>query len=472
MKHQYNGSGGSGAGWFLALMVVGTMLAAPGRLRAAEVDGWSMAAEILERIQAPTFPGRIIDLRAHGAKGDAMTDCRPAFQAAIDACSAAGGGRVLVPAGVYLCNGPIHLRSDVELHLVEGATILFGTNPDDYLVGDADKGGGVLVRWEGTRCYNYSPLIYAHGQRNIAITGRGIIDGQTGKGWAQWKKLQGPAQKALRAMGAQGTPIEQRILGRERYLRPTLVGIYESQNVLIEGVTIKSSPFWTIHPVACTNVIVRGVRVQPGTTNDDGVNPESCTDVLIEDCTFDTRDDNIAIKSGRDNDAWPAAGGRPSQNIIIRRCTFTRGNPGGISFGSEMSGGVRNIFVEDCTMERVGYAIYAKSNPDRGGFVENVRVRNLTVNQCQILLRAEMDYKNVTAGDHPPTFGGFHLEGVTCRTASRTAIDCSGLAAAPIRGITLRNITVESTPAPLKTINVQGLRMVEVRINGQTLDNN
>ncbi len=436
---------------------------------AAEMQGWAAVPEILKRINAPSFPSRDFDVSAYGARGDSATNCYPAFKAAIDACAAAGGGRVIVPAGTYLSNGPVHLKSNVNFHVAEGATILFGTNPDDYLVGDPAKGGGVLVRWEGTRCYNYSPLIYAYRQRNVAVTGKGTIDGQTSKGWAEWKRKQGPDQTSLRQAGLVGKPIEERLYGRGHFLRPSLLQTYECENVLIEGITVKASPFWNIHPVACTNVTVRGVTVQPGTTNDDGVNPESCTDVLIERCVLDTRDDNIAIKSGRDNDGWAAAGGRPSSNIIIRDCTFLRGKPGGVSIGSEMSGGVRNIYVEDCTMNRVAYAFYVKGNPERGGFVENFWARNVQITTCETLLKCEMDYKNVKVGDYPPVFRGFHLENVHCKNATKVAVDCSGLTNQTLQNITLKNVTIDATPSPLKVAHIENFKLERVTANGESL---
>lgn len=450
----------------LPLLILALLLA-PSTLLAADAPGWDQVPEILKRIVPPTFHDRDVDVTAHGAKGDGTTDCRPAFKAAVEACAKAGGGRVVVPAGKYLSNGPIHLLSNVNLHLAEGATILFGTNPDDYLVGDAARGGGVFVRWEGTRCFNYSPLIYAYKQKNIAVTGRGTIDGQTGKGWAAWKAQQGPDQKALREMGAKGTPLDQRLFGRGHFLRPSMVQPNECENVLIEGVTLKASPFWTVHPVACRNVTVRGIRVSFGTTNDDGCDPESCTDVLIEGCTFETRDDNIAIKAGRDNDAFPEAGGRPCENIIIRKCTFARGNPGGVAIGSEMSGGVRGVFVDDCRMEQVGVALYAKSNPERGGFIENVFFRNVAVAACQSLLKCEMDYKGVRKGPYPPAFRNFSIENVTVKAAARTAIECVGLEAGPIENVVLKNVTVDAAAEALKSANVKGLRLEGVKVGGK-----
>jgi len=431
--------------------------------------GWEDLPAILARIKTPVFPDRDFDVTKFGARGDGATDCRKAIGEAIDACAKAGGGRVVVPAGHYVCNGPIHLRSNVNLHVAKAAAILFGTNPDDYLVGDAAHAGCVLVMWEGTRCYNYSPLIYAFQQSNIAVTGEGTLDGQCGKGWAAWRKQQGPAQKKMREMNHAGVPVEQRIFGKGNFIRPALLEPYECTGVLIEGVTVKDSPFWTIHPTRCANVTVRGVTSTGNTWNDDGCNPESCTDVLIEGCTFDTRDDNIAIKAGRDNDGWAANGGRPCENIIIRNCHFRRGAPGGVSVGSEMSGDVRNVFVEKCTMGRVERPFCLKANPDRGGVIENFRAREVRIDECECLLRIEMNYKNQTTGAYPPVFREIHIENVTC-TKAKTVFHGVGLPGHPVQKVSLKNVTVASCEVPLKTENVAGLRLDNVKVNGQSVN--
>jgi polygalacturonase len=170
-------------------------------------------AEILRRIRPPAFPDRTFDVLRFGAKGDGATDCRAAFARAIEECGRSGGGTVLIPSGTFLTNGPIHLTSNVNLHVAEGAKVLFGVNPEDYLP-------AVLTRWEGVRCYNYSPLIYCYRQKNVAITGRGVLDGQTRLFWSKWKQKQTPDQEALRAMGARREPIERRVFGHDHYLRP------------------------------------------------------------------------------------------------------------------------------------------------------------------------------------------------------------------------------------------------------------
>jgi polygalacturonase len=437
-------------------------------LGGATPAGWDQVPQILARIQAPTFSGRVFDVTAFGAVGDGATDSRGAILKAIQAAADSGGGRVVVPAGNFLSNGPIHLKSNIDLHLAEGCKLLFGTNPDDYLVGDPARGGGVIVRWESTRCYNYSPMIYAHKQRNIAISGRGVLDGQSGKFWSAWKKQQTPGSDRLRDMSRRGVPIDERIFGRGSFLRPSLVELVECEKVLIEGLTLQNSPFWTVHPVFCTNVTIRGLTIRPGNTNDDGCDPDSCTDVLIEGCTFTTNDDNIAIKAGRDRDGWAENGGKPSQNIIIRDCTFLRGRPGGVSIGSEMSGDVRNIFVENCTMKKVDRAFYIKSNPDRGGVVEQIWIRDVTIAETNVLLKMEMNYKGLTKGAHMPTFRKVVLERIQCQSAVNL-IDVQGLAASPVRDITIREVTAAANKTPLILAYAEAIQLDRVTANGKSV---
>jgi polygalacturonase len=213
-----------------------TLMGAAMALRAQSSDGWEMVPRILARIQPPRFPDRDLDIRRHGAVGDGKTDCRDAIAKAIAECFASGGGRVVAPAGTWLSNGPIHPAGNVNSHLEEGCTVRFGTNPAAYLP-------TVLVRWEGTRCHNYSPLIYAYRQQNIAITGRGVFDGQATQFWQEWKRKQTSDQEALRKMGMELTPLEKRTFGAGHYLRPGMFQAYDCRNLLIEGVTFQNSPF-------------------------------------------------------------------------------------------------------------------------------------------------------------------------------------------------------------------------------------
>ncbi len=428
----------------------------------ARMSGQSQTVpDILGRIQPPQFANRNFDIRKYGAAGDGKTDSRQAIARAIEDCHATGGGRVIVPMGEYLSNGPIKLASNVNLHLEKGATILFGTNPADYLP-------TVRVRWESTRCYNYSPLVYAFQQENIAITGGGTLDGQAQLFWSEWKGKQAPDQNTLRQMGADRVPVERRQFGEGHYLRPALCEFYDCRNVLVEGVTLKRSPFWTLHPVFCTNVIIRGIHVLPGTTNDDGCDPDSCRDVLIEDCTFDTADDNISIKAGRDRDAW---GDRACENVIIRRCHGIKTGANAFTIGSEISGDVRNVFITDCKAGEVhNNLLHIKSNTDRGGTVENVWARGITADRCRNCIQLETDYKGVADHAYPSQYRNLHFEDISCRIAERSGISSMGIAAKPIVGVYFKDIIIERAAKEFEIANTRQLEMQNVRINGRAVN--
>src|SRR5690348_8231038 len=238
--------------------------------------GWDLVPGILARIKPPTFPNRDFDITRYGAVGDGHTDCSTAFRQAIDACNRAGGGRVVVPAGRFL-TGPIHLKSNVNLHVTKDATVLFTTDTNAYLP-------QVLTRFESTELMGYSPFIYALDQENIAVTGEGTLDGQASdENWWAWKGQRGrttgtqtPARDRLVAMAEQGVPVAQRVFGEGDYLRPNFIQPYRCRNVLIEGVRIRNSPMWEINPTLCTNVTVRGVHISSHGPNNDGCDPDSC----------------------------------------------------------------------------------------------------------------------------------------------------------------------------------------------------
>lgn len=291
------------------------------------------------------------------------------IQEAVSACGEAGGGRVIIRAGEWK-TGPIHFRSNVELHMEEGAVVEFSDRFEDYLP-------VVFTRHEGKECYNYSPLIYADGCEHIAITGKGTLIGN-GQKWWPWFKLQKAASKELTDAEYNGIPVEQRVYGTEEAaLRTSFIQPVRCKDVFLEDFTIKDGPMWTIHPVYCEDVTVRNVNVSTHGPNTDGCNPDSCRNVLIEGCTFDTGDDCIAINSGLNEDGWRV--GRPCENIEIRNCVMNGGH-GAVVIGSGMSGGVRNVYAHDCKINGTMWGIRLKSINGRGGYVENVRCENMEIN--------------------------------------------------------------------------------------------
>jgi polygalacturonase len=441
------------------------------RRASAADDPWALHAQILKRIQAPKFPAKDFAVSKYGAKGDGKTDCSEAIRKAIEDAARAGGGRVIVPAGVYM-SGAIHLKNNVNLVVEKGATIKFYTEPKYYPI--------VLTRFEGMECMNYSALIYALDQTNIAVTGEGTLDGQSDQEhWWPWKgnarggwKQGTPNQLAARAklveMGEAGVPVEKRVMGDGACLRPMFVQPYRCTNFLIEGVTITNSPMYEVHPVLSTNVIVRNVKISSHGPNNDGCDPESSRDVLIEGCTFDTGDDCIAIKSGRNGDGRRVH--TPSENIIVQNCVMKDGH-GGVTMGSECSGGIRNVFAQDCQMDSpvLERVLRFKDNAMRGGVIEHVYMRNVQAGQVSgPAIDVDFLYEEGEKGPFTPVVRDVEVVNVTVKKCA-SAWSLRGFKNAPVRDVRISKCTFENTSRANVAENVEGLVVRDTTVNGKVV---
>ena len=376
---------------------------------------------IEQSIKAPTFPEKDFLITKYGAKTtNSAVQNQKAINKAIATCSKKGGGRVIVPSGTFV-TGAITLLSHVNLVVEKDAVLKFAFEPDLYPI--------VPTRWEGIDCRNLSPCIYAYKQTDIAVTGEGTIDGSGANDtWWPWNgnprfgfkegmiSQRGGSRARLLKNAEDGVPMDQRIFTKEDGLRPQLINFYLCENILMENLTLLNSPFWVIHPLLSKNITVRGMKIINDGPNGDGCDPESCDGVLIENCFFNTGDDCIAIKSGRNNDGrlWD----KPSENIIIRNCEMKNGH-GGVVIGSEISGGCRNVYAENNVMDspELERVVRIKTNTCRGGVIENINARNIKVGVCkESVLKINLDYepKEICCRGFVPTVRNVNIENITC----------------------------------------------------------
>lgn len=379
---------------------------------------------IEQSIQLPKIAERQFLITSFGAKTTATAaQNQKAINKVISLVSKKGGGKVIIPKGTWN-TGAIELKSHVNLVLEEGATLHFAFEPKLYPL--------VRTSWEGLACWNYSPCIYAYKATDIAITGKGTIDGGGNNDtfW-QWngsprfgykegvtkesQKL-GSRSKLLK-MAEDGVPFDERKFGMGYGLRPQLVNMLHCERILIKDVKMINSPFWVIHPLLSKNITVDGVYVWNEGPNGDGCDPEACENVLIQNCVFHTGDDCIAIKSGRNNDGrlW----NQPSKNIIIRNCKMEDGH-GGVVIGSEISGGCENVYAENCVMDspHLERILRIKTNNCRGGQVQNINMRNVVVGQCkEAVVKINLDYerKEICYRGFEPIVNNVNVENVTCQ---------------------------------------------------------
>lgn len=424
--------------------------------RPSEIESITAPFEMPQLVK-PQFPDKIFNILKFGAKGDGITKNTKAFQKAIEACSAAGGGRVLVPSGKWL-TGAIHLKSNVNLHFEEGAELHFSTDPEDYLP-------VVFTRWAGFEVYNYSPLIYANGCENIAITGPGKLFGY-GEAWWDWtKRGENTAKFIYENQILKNVLPEKRKFGTPiAGLRPQFISPINCKNILFEGFTVSSpGPFWTFDIIYCENVIVRGLHLETvGGPNTDGINLNSTKNALVEYCYINAGDDCIALKSGLNEDGWRV--GRPTENVVIRKITGGKTH-GGIVIGSDMSGDVRNIYANDCYFNGAQIGIRLKSNASRGGIVENIYYENIRmkniVNEAIII---ETDYGAYMASENGkafPVFRDIKFSNITCNGAGM-AVTMQGTVHQPVENITLENIAIKADGG-MKFNWVNGLKLINVQ---------
>lgn len=437
----------------LPALLLALCLAGPATAQSTDSD-WAMADRIVAEIQPPRIPAREVRVRG---PSDGKADARPAILAAIDKASRAGGGRVTLGPGVWFSKGPVRLESRIDLHLEAGATLLFSPDPADYLP-------AVKTRWEGTEVLTYSPLIYAADVEDVAVTGPGVIDGNATSGFHGWAKLAEPDFQRLRKMGFDGAPLAQRTFGPGTHLRPPLIQVFGARRVRLEGYTARNSPFWVNHIVYADQVTVRGLRVESLFANNDGVDIDSSSHVLVEDSVFRTGDDSVVVKSGRDLDGRTI--GRPSEYVVVRRNDM--GGEDGIALGSEMSGGIRHVFFTDNVLRKGVSAIRFKANLDRGGTVEHVRVRNMAVEDFENLIWFQLNYPGELGGAFPSTYRDVVFEGLKVQNVG-TVFQAHGPAAAPLDGVVLKDITIASAKTGFVLENVRNLRVENVTVGGKPL---
>jgi hypothetical protein len=419
--------------------------------------------------RAPSPRPSVYDVRAFGAVADGKTKNTQAIRKAIGAAAAAGGGTVYLGGGTYL-TGPIHLVSNITLYIDAGTVLKFSDDFDDYLP-------MVRSRWEGTEVFNFSPLIYADRAENVAVAGRGTIDGQGAAWWKYFRGLEDEHQKTGRWRAdskwrrefARMNPNLEWPDDRQNlemgFLRPPLIQLIECHEVAIEDVRIRNSPFWTVNPVYSDDVTVRGVTIDNplDAPNTDGIDPESCRNVHISDCHISVGDDCITIKSGRDRQGRRI--GRAAENITVTNCTMGHGHSG-VAMGSEISGGIRKITVSNCVFDGTDRGIRIKSTRGRGGVVEDVRIQNIVMkNVREEAITLNLYYTNAPpepVSERTPRFRNIHLSGISGTAGEAGAI--LGLQEARIEDVSLTDVDLVAQKG-LSIKDVSHLALHAVRID-------
>ncbi len=395
----------------------------------------------MEAIRVPIFPEHDFCITEYGAVQSDTVMCTQAIAQAIEACNKAGGGRVVIPAGEWI-TGPIHLKSNVNLHLSEGAVVRFTDNPADYLP-------AVSTSWEGMECYNYSPLIYAYECENVAITGKGKLYPKMGL-WSEWfarPKAHMDALAALYHQMSKDVPVELRqVAVGENNFRPHLIHLNRCKHVLLDGFQIEGSPFWTIHLYLCDNGVARNLDVRAHGHNNDGIDLEMTRNILVEDCTFDQGDDAVVIKSGRNHDAWRL--NAPCENIVVRNCIIKQGHTL-LGIGSELAGGIRNIYMANCDAPGTVHRLFfVKTNHRRGAFVENIYMDSIrtggTLRVAEIDTDVLYQWRDLvpTYKDTLTRISDIYLTNIQVDSA-KAIYEFRGDARLPIHNVVMKDIVVD-----------------------------
>ena len=408
------------------------------------------AHEVIRRLKTVNFLPLVITL-VHRPE-----EARERIQTMIDLVASQGGGTVRLSAGLWRVRGPIHLRSNIHLQLSKDAVVEFSGNRKDYLP-------LVKTRWEGTDLYGYSPCIYAADCSNVALTGDGEIRFAGAGDMYRWRSEQTEAQEKLREMGGAGTRLTTRMFGAGSFLRPSFIQFINCSGVLVEGLSIGPNLFWGLHILYSEHVIIRGATFRSYTVNTDGIDIDSSRMVLVEQCIFTTGDDCIAIKSGRDLDGREVS--RPSEDIVIRNCTVRRSGSNALAIGSEMSGGVRRVYLLQCAIDVAGGVVTIKSNLDRGGVVEQIYLWDVKAKRCKTGIKITTSYHGYRGGVFPPTFRAISIEGVEIQKAE-TGIFIEDSQESPLYNCTLKNIEIKSAKNP-QVLKASG----EIEMQGVIINN-
>lgn len=418
-----------------------------------------------EPLELFDFPEKEFVITKYGAKRDDAKATTVAIGKAMAACNKAGGGKVVIPSGQWL-TGPVHFKSNCNLVLSQGAELVFEDNPELYLP-------AVQASWEGAECMIYSPLLYAFECENIAVTGPGTIHAKTDF-WRTWygrpdSHIQ--ATRRLYAMATTGVPVEHRRMDEgDAMMRPHFLHFNRCRNVRLDGYKIIDSPFWTTHLFLCKDVYVRGLDSDAHGHNSDGIDIEMTQHILVEDCRFNQGDDGVVIKSGRNQDAWRLA--TPTKDVVVRNCEVVNAH-GLLVVGSEISGGVSNVYMHDCKLSSNCFRFfYLKTNHRRGGVLENIMMENCTGARMQSVFSIETDVLYqwrtiVPTFEVKPTI----IRNITIRNCqaewAEKAYELLGDEREPIRDITIDNVSVGEVTKYINRIeNVYGLT-----VNGLQVDN-